>query len=683
MAAISSPGVGSGLDIAGLVSQLVAAEGQPALARLDRREAGLQARLSGLGAFNSALSTFNDTLSRLSNLSAFQSRSAKSSDSDVLSASAKADAPPGSYNVNITTLAAAHNLVTDQLNPFATTTEAVGTGTLTFRFGSDPTGSFAQNVDKGTHSVTIDGTNNSLEGIRDAINDADFGVHASIINNGSGYLLALTSDDTGADNAIEIVVDDTGDGLHTDANGLSRLAYNSSGAQLEQTAAATDAALTINGVNVTSSDNSISDAIEGVSLDLKEVGSSTVSVSQNRTLARTAVNDFVDSYNSLMSTVNGLTGYNPDTQVAGILNGDSGIRSLVSQIRRTIADEVDGLTGPYTNLSALGIATQNDGTLLLDDSKLNDALDNNFDDVAALFAPIGRISDSQISYASSTANTLAGNYAVNITQLATQGSITGNTTAALADDGAGNFTTPFVIDADNDTFKISVDGTTSDTITLSNKTYNTTAELVAEIQSRINADENLRAKGISVTVAFDAASDSISITSASYGSDSQLSFTSVDTNSAAQLGFDTALTGAGGLDVAGTIGGVAATGSGQFLTGTGDAEGLQLEISGGSLGARGTLDFSRGVADQLNKYISGLLDDGVFSDRIDTVRDGIDDIGAQRETLDRRLESIRARYLAQFTALDVLVNQLTNTSNFLSQQLASLPTISASRGSGS
>lgn len=678
MASISSPGVGSGLDVNSLVSQLVAAEGLPATSRLDRQESSLQARLSGLGFFKSSLSSFNDTLSRLSNLSSFQARRATSSDGDVLGASAQSDAPAGAYDVNVTTLAAAHNLVTDQLNPFATTTEAVGTGTLTFRFGSDPAGVFDQNVDKGTHTITVDGTNNSLEGIRDAVNSADFGVRASIINNGSGNLLSFTSTDSGADNAIEIVVDDTGDGIHTDGNGLSRLAYNSAATQLEQTAAATDAALTINGVNITSSDNSIDGAIEGVSLDLEAVGSSTVSVTQNKTLARAAVEDFVDAYNDLASTVNSLTGYNPETQVAGVLNGDSGIRGVISQARRIVADSVDGLTGPLTNLSALGIATESDGTLSLDTTTLNDALDNNFDDVAALFAPLGRISDSQINYASSTGDTLAGTYAVSVSQLATQGSLTANGTASLADDGAGNFTSAFVVDADNDTFKISVDGRTSGTITLSNGTYATADELVAQIQSRINADETLKDAGVNVTVAFDTTTDSISITSSSYGSESAVSFTSVDTNTAAQLGFDTALVGTDGVDVAGTIGGIAATGSGQFLTGLGDAKGLQLEITGGALGSRGSLSFSRGVADQLGTYLSDLLDDSVFDNRIETIQSSIDDIGVQRVALDNRLESVRARYLRQFTALDLLVSQLQNTSNFLSQQLASLPTISAS-----
>lgn len=677
MASISSPGLGSGLDVASLVSQLVTAEGQPTSSRLDRQEAKLQARLSGLGIFKSSLSTFQARLSSLSSAATFGKTGVSVADTNVFSATAQGSAAYGSYTVNITDLAQAHSLVTDQNTPFATTTETLGSGELTIRFGSDPGGSFVQNVDKGTHTISIDSSNNTLDGVRDAINTANIGITATLVNNGTGYLLALTSNATGADAAIEISVDDTGDGNDTDGNGLSRLAYNAGTANLDQTRAAQDAALTINGVGISSTSNAVSGAIEGVNLNLKTTGTSTLTVSRDSNVVRTAVTDFVTAYNALITSTNGLTGYNPETGQAGILNGDAGVRSIISQVKRQVGSAVSGLTGAYTNLSAIGIATQKDGTLKLNDTTLNAAIADNVSEVSKLFAAVGEATSSQVSVVASGSDTRVGSYAVSVSQAATRGSITGNATAALADDGGGNFSSPFVIDADNDSFTIKIDGVTSNPIVLSQGSYNTTAELVAEIQARLNADSVLAANGVAATVAFDAANDKLGITSNRYGSASKLEFTAVDTNTAALLGFETLLTGTDGLDIAGTIGGVAASGSGTVLTATGDAAGLQVEIPGGVSGALGSVNFTRGVADNLNSLVSSLLDDKVFDDRIDAVNSSIDSITSQREALNRRLESVQQRLLTQFTALDVLVSQLQNTSNYITQQLASLPTVGA------
>lgn len=673
MANISSAGIGSGLDIEGLVSQLIAAERQPAQNRLDRREARLQAELSAYGAFKGALSAFQSALSGLTTADAFQSIRASSSDRDVLTASASKSAAAGSYNVDIANLASAHSLAS---TPFDNTTDPIGsgasaTGTLTFRFGTTDydagTGTyngFTQNSEKAVQTVTIDSTNNSLEGIRDAVNEADIGVSASIINDGNGYRLVFVSTDTGAANSLEISVSEGDGGNDTDTTGLSKLAFNISAANLEQTQAAQDASLTINGLAVTSATNTVKDAIEGVTLELVEAGTATLKVTQDTGAASRAVDSFISGYNGLIETVNQLSGYDAATRRGGILLGDATLRGITSRIRSALAETVDGLTGKYTSLAAIGIETDSKtGKLSKNSDVFDDVLENNFDRIARLFAVTAETSDALIRYEGADSDTQVGDYAVEITQLATRGELTGGTNIAGAP-GA------IVIAAgSNDTFTIDVDGVSSGTITLTAGTY-TGDQLAAELQARINGDSNFQDNDVSVTVSFD--TDHFVITSARYGSASKVESMSGTAATALDLAGGTSTDG---VDVAGTIGGAAATGSGRFLTGTGDAEGLKIEVMGGATGSRGTVDFTRGLADTLSTLLEAFLDedDNALDARTEGIQARIDDITDQREQLSRRMAKLEERYRAQFTALDSLVSQLQTTSDFLTQQLANLP----------
>jgi len=673
MATLSSPGLGSGLDVAGIVNKLVAAEGAPATARLDKLEAGFQARISGLGSLKGALSAFQSTLNSLNSADSFSKSAVSNSNTAALTATASSSTSSGSYTVNVSKLAQSQTIVSSESQLFTSVSDVVGTGTLTFKYGTGPIGTFSQNVDKGTYTITIDSSNNTLEGIRDEINSADIGVKASIIYNGTGYLLSLTSSDTGAANSMEITVSDTGDGNNSDTSGLSRLAYNSSATNMTEKLTAQNAELTINGVSITSDTNTVKDSIEGLQLQLLDTQSTILNVTQDKDGVTTSITNFIDSYNKLAGVISDLTKYDPQTGAAGILNGDFGTRTIISQIRKYMSQNIDQLTGTtFSNLPSLGVTMQADGTLFVDTTKLRSAMDANFSAVAKIFSAVGTPSDQLINYLSSSSDSLPGTYDVNIDVLASQGMITGSTTSSLADNGSGVFTSPFIIDSNNDTFSVNVDGISSGSINLTQNTYNTAAELAAEIQSRINADSNLKENGVAVAVSFDSTTDSFSITSVRYGSASTVSFSSVDINTSSSLGFDTTLTGTDGVDVQGSIGGVMATGNGQILTANGDATGLKIEVSGGSTGNRGTLVFSRGIADQLSQYINKYMDNDIIGDRISGIQTSIDDISRQRDELDRRLASLESRLQARFTALDVLVNKLQSSGNFLSQQLTKL-----------
>lgn len=675
--ALNSPGIGSGLDVKSLVNQLVAASAQGPTLRFNRQEAQLQAEISGLGALKSALSEFQSALSGANDLSTYTQKSATNSESGILSVTASSAAAVGSYSINVTTLAASQKLAS---KAFTDSTSSIGTGTLTFRFGTYDSGgnTFTANSDKATQAVTIDSSNDSLQGIRDAVNDANIGVTATIINDGTGDRIVFTSNDTGAANSLEITVSGDSVGNDIDDNGLSQLAYDptaagvGTGKNLEEKVTATDAEFSIDGIDITSDSNTITGAIEGVTLDLKEadggVTNASVKITENRSAITDAVNDFIEAYNKLVDTSNKLSSYNAETGEAGVLLGDATLRSVTSQVRRLLSDSVEGLSGSYSSLINLGIKTTEGGKLSLDETKLNEALDDDFNNVARVFAAAGNASDSLIDINSFSDETKVGSYAVNIAQLATQGNYTGAASSSLT------------IDANNDTFTITVDGSTSATITLTAGTYASEAELVAEIQSQIDADDTLKDAGVSVSVSHNGTGYVFS--SDSYGSDSTVTIASVDTNTEATLGFSTGVgTSTDGLDVAGTIGGVTATGSGQTLTGSGNASGLSIEITGGTTGDRGIIDYTRGIADTLDDLLTSLLDsDGIFSSRTESLNDRIEDINDQRAALNTRLAALEARYLRQFNAMDALVAQLQSTSNFLFQQLSSTPFAQLSNG---
>lgn len=673
---ITVSGIGSGLDIESLVTQLVAAERAPTENRLTLQDARLAAELSSFGVFKGALSSFQSSLAQLNTLGNFNQRITSSGNEDIATLTASSDAIPGSYDLGVTQLAKAHSLASAG---YTELTDTVGEGVLTLRFGTtdyvgpDPGpesyNSFTVNPDRGVATITIDNTNNTLEGVRDAINNADIGVSATIVNDGSAYRLLLNSDSNGDANSIEISVSDTGDGNDTDTAGLSALAFNSAATNLEQTVAAQDAIFTVNGLSINSAENTVSGAIEGVDIELKDLTGATpinISIAEDRATVKEAISTFIEGYNQFIDTANAATAFDPTSRTAAPLQGDFSVRSIVGQLRQVLTNAVDGFSGPFSTLSEIGITTNTDGSLALDNSRLDTVLEENFNDIAGLFTAIGRTTDPTVEYLGSTDATVVDSYAVEVTQLATQGSYTGAAPLSL---------TPFplIIDGNNDNFSVRVDGIESSTISLTQSIYATGADLAAEMQARINGDSTLASAGVSVAVAWNA--DRIEITSQSGGSSSNVEILTVDTNTTNDMGLSVGV-GTAGVDVAGTIGGVAALVSGNVLTGApgSGAEGLRLQINGGAIGPRGTVEFSRGVGYQLDALLTNFLqDDGILDARTDGIEERASEIEEAQERLDRRMEILETSLRARFTVLDTLLSQLQNTSSFLTQQLAALP----------
>lgn len=660
--AISSPGIGSNLDVNGIVSKLMQAEAQP-LTALDKKEATFQAKLTAYGTLRGALSSFQSALSGLNSISKFQQMKASVADSTIVSASATSVAAAGTYSVEVTGLAQNQKV---NSNGYSSTGAVIGTGTFTIQYGTyDSMGNtFTVNPNKSTQTVTIDTAHNTLSGIRDAINSANIGVSATIVNDGtaSGNRLVVTSKDSGAANSLKITVADGSDGSNTDASGLSQLAFDptalvGAGKNMTEITAAKDATLKVDGISMTKSTNTVTDAINGVTLNLAKVAVGTptnVTVSRDTASITSAVDSFVKAYNDINKNIKDLTSYNPTTKQGGLLLGDSSARSIQSQLRAAMSTSLQGNGSTLTQLSNVGISFQRDGTLALDSSKLSNAINNNFSDLAGLFTTYGNTNESLMSYKSSTSQTTAGTYAVNVTQLATQGQVVGSAAAGLTINAGVN-----------DTLAVTVNGTMA-TIALGAGTYASASALAAEVQSRINGNSAISAAGLSVSVS--ASGGVLTMLSNTYGSTSVIG--TPGGNAASGL-FGGAPTNTSGVDVAGSIGGSAGTGSGQDLTST---NGLKLNVAGGATGTRGPVNFSIGFASQLNNLVGDMLGEkGILTARSNGVDSSIKSLNSQREVLNRRLAAAEQRYRDQFTSLDVLLGRMQSTSASLKQQLASLP----------
>lgn len=669
---LSSPGIGSNLDVNGIVSQLMAAERQPLVA-LTRREASFQARLSAMGSIKGALSNFQNVLRSLSDASKFVGIRGTIGDSSVASISTSAASSPGSYALEVSKLAQAQKLVSVGQ---ASTSAPIGAGTLTFDFGSvelGDTGSFDSTTGKytgasftsngsGAKTVTIEPGASSLTGIRDAINKANIGVTASIINDGgtSPFRLVLTETRTGAANSVRISV--SGDAALENLLGHDPAA--GPGAQaLRETVSAQNAEFKIDGVAITKSGNTVTDAIQGVTLTLTKTNAgnpTNVVVSRDASGITGAVAQFVQAFNQINQTLRDLTAYNPQTKQAAILNGDATVRTIQNQLRSVLSASIGGGESSLTVLSQIGVSFQRDGTLGLDNAKLQKAVETHGAGIARLFGATGNASDSLLTYLGASAKTVPGSYPVNISQIATRGSTTGEAAAALTIDGS------------NDTLQIRLDGVTA-SLTLPHRTYQNAADLAAELQARINGLTAFSGEGIAATVT--ESGGVLSITSQRLGSASSAS---VLGGSGKTDLFGANPTSTAGQDVAGTINGVTAIGAGMVLTGpSGSAvEGLRIEVGGPQLGNRGTIGYALGYASQLNRLAEQMLGaSGAIAARTDGLNATLKSLESQKQRLNDRLVDIEKRYRAQFTALDRVLGSMTQTSMFLQQQLANLPKI--------
>jgi len=400
MAGITSLGVGSGLDAESIVNKLMAVEKLP-LSRLATRTSGYNAKISAYGAISSALSSLktaaNAFYSTKTNL-----LTSTVSDATVASATSGTSASAGTYSLEVSQLAKAHSLS----SRVAGAAETMGTGSLAISNGSN------------SFSVTVDGTNNTLAGIRDAINAnaSNTSVRANILTDTSGARLVLTSKETGASNTISIAVTDT-DGNHTDAYdaltntnpGLSQLAFTGGTSNLSQVQAGQNAQVKLDNVNLSFSSNTVVDAIPGVTLKLSKENTgtpATITIARDSTGIKKVADDFVKAYNDLRGVITKNTAVTPSTTLststsaatnASPLTGDSTVRSIDRQMREALRTVPAGVSGNLTQLADAGISIDSSGVMSVDATKFQKAVDNNFSGLQSMMDGYGKAVTSLIT----------------------------------------------------------------------------------------------------------------------------------------------------------------------------------------------------------------------------------------------------------------------------------------------
>ncbi|MFO7604004.1 MAG: flagellar filament capping protein FliD [Gammaproteobacteria bacterium] len=663
----TSAGISNGLDVKGLVEKLVAAEGNPVEMRLARKEAAIQTQLSALGMFKSALAEFQSTTTALRDPQTLQSIKASSSNDEVLGIAARPGAQQGKFTIEIQQLAQAQRLASDA---FDSDVKSIGTGKLTFQFGTiDPaTNGFSADVSQLPQSITVDESNSTLKGVQRLINQADLGIQASIINDGVGHRLVLTSEHTGEKRALRVQVEDA-DGQNSDVFGLSSLAFDPAGSlnngrNLNVTAQAQNARLVIDGIDVESPTNEISSVIDGVTLSARAVtenGPVSVESAFDRAAVSDSIQKFVQSYNVLLESIDALTGYDPESGESGPLSGDASIRGIASQIRRLLGTDFSSVNTSHATLASIGIETDRSGQLNLNQNKLNAAVESELDEVMRMFARFGNTSDPLTRFVGAAEDSKMGSHALVVNATPTRGYYA----AALP----LNF--PVDIEADDNRFQLAVDGTKTSAIRLREGRYSSQEELLKEIQFQLDADANLLQKGQGVTASIE--NEQLVFESKAYGRVSRVDVVDASPLMLFSLGL---IKGEGtpGEDIQARLGGRQADGSGWKLTGQGNAAGIEVEVLGGREGQRGEVFFSQGIAEQLFKLVENYLgNNGILDARFDGYSKRIDDIDSQRERLQRRLATTEQRYLTQFTALDGMLGKMKSTGKYLENQLANLP----------
>jgi flagellar hook-associated protein 2 len=370
---------GSVINVSSLVSQLVTATETPQQNLINNQTQAVTTQISALGTLKSALATFQSSLSALDTPNAFNTETATTA-STAFTATVKSGAPVGTYNVTVSQLASAQQLLSGKF-----TGSTVGTGTLQISLGST------------NFSVTIGSGQDTLNGIAAAINSASGnpGVSATVLQGTDGPHLLLTSSQTGAANTIGVSETDSGTALSALTYNIANADSNGNTTNYTQQAAAQDAQYSISGVPGTSSSNTVTTALTNVTLNLVAKTTAgtpaTLTVASDSSTIQSNISAFVTAYNTLVGTFSSLGSFDPTTQTAGPMLGNALLSSTKNQIQNAIYSIVNTGSSTYNSLASVGITTNKDGTLSLNSTTLGTALSTNFGAVSALFSSPGGV----------------------------------------------------------------------------------------------------------------------------------------------------------------------------------------------------------------------------------------------------------------------------------------------------
>lgn len=613
-------GLASGLDTNSIVSQLVNLERIP-VTQLQQRQSLYQRRVDAWGRIDAKITELQTKTQALDSPSDWRSFvSASSSNESAVGVTISGTPNPSAVSFTVDQLATAHQM-TDG-GSFAAATDLVGAGTFSITVGGVQ------------HDITTTATT-SLGDLRDELNALDIGVTASVLTvDASSVRLTLTADDTGATSEFTVSADQSALGTFS---------------ILEQ---GVDARITLGSgagaITVSRSSNTVTDLIDGITLDLTQTTTSAVTVAVNRDVDAgvEAVKGMVDALNAALTSLGKESKTSSETSASGPLALDSSVRTLQDALRSALSGAVvQGST--YPTASSIGITFSRDGTYTVDETKLRDALEADPAAVERLFQRTTSSTDTRLAVTRATSTTLDGTHAVEITQAASRGTVTGSA---------------YVAPASTEAFTITV-GSAVASVSIAAGSDITTA--IAAIETALSD------AGITdISVADDGGA--IALTHDRYGS--AASFT-VSANSLGLAGTFA------GTDVAGTIGGIAATGSGQTLTGTGALDGLLVSVeataaevtaAGGTL-ALGSVTIASGLAASLDEYLETATETGGSIDRAsERWQSAIEDADDRIEELERRVELREVFYRRQYAALESAMSQLTALGSQLAAGMAGL-----------
>ncbi len=617
-------GIASGIDFRAIVDAIIAAESQP-IKKLQARVDSFTKAKNSYSEIDKLLKDFESKLQEIKSGGSFGGKLATLSDKDApLTVSAGSGAATGVYEIKIDEIAQSNRIrsatQSDKDSPL------VSDGTITIKSGTK---------DTITIDVTAANGNNSLQAIADSINGADAGVAANIINDGTGAILVVRAKDSGTANALTI----------TDKTNLN---LDDAGNVLQ---AAKNARIVVDGVTVTSQTNTVSGAIAGVSLNLTGTTATKfqLTVADDLEASKDSLKSFVDAYNKVNDFF--VKNFGSSTEIGASAIASSSIaRNLQRQVQSLVTGSVVGVpSGNLSSLSELGITVADrTGKLEFNADQFSKLVDQGrFDEIRAVLLSSGSTSDPSTRYVSSSPKTKAGTYAVTVRTAAERAEVGGSTAI-----GAGGLTA-------NETLSISL-GTSRVDVAL------TAGDTAAQIVTKLNAA--LDNAGLGATAYSDAGK--LALRTDDYGVLQTISVVSnvADAADGQSTGIGiTALTDTG-VDIVGTIGGVAAEGKGNSLVGADgtDADGLIVKVyaTAASIAAKsgnfGTVGFSQGSADRFIQAIDRITDplDGTIKSAKDSYDASIETNKARITAMQDRLAVRQEILIKQFSAAEQAISQL-------------------------
>lgn len=639
----------STFDIGNMAKVLAEAEVASPRAILERKTESVNTELSALRYLETNLNAFQTYVTDLSSPDLFRELSVSSSNDSIVSATAQNGAATGSYQIESKQLAQTNSLIFSQT--YASSQTLI----------SD-TGSFEFTVNGQTTTIALDANTGTLEGLENYINSGNYGVSAAVVNDGTGYRFMMTSKTSGAAGEITFGVNQAGF-----PSGSDPLSY-------EVTSAAQDALMEINGLPVYSNNNTFNNVIEGVSFQLNSASPgviSTLDVNRSTDKVEETIRSFVDVYNQLDTIIDELGSYDsstlteeelasPEYAFYGDLAGNSVLRTVKEQIRSAMSGSIDALDAGFNALAFAGVNFDREGVLNIDETTFSTALNNNLDQVSALFSKGGSSDSAVVNFLNGSDRTETGNYQIDITQEATRAQWT------FAAQAGG-------------VFDITLDGNSTVTLNAPTDTSDLQAYSVALVNT-INSSAEISGAGASVSAYVNAANE-IVLQSDRYGQASSISLSIANTGDPAlEIGknVDGTITTESGGTVSLAVyadndDGRKVSISNFAVASDGDTSmrGLEFEVLANP-GTTVNFNFAQGFASRLEETINSFFesDIGLISQRFDSLNQKNDDYEEKAKKIDARYEALEMKYRLQFSMLQSIMSSAEATRNQLSAQFS-------------